>query len=70
MSDGLRRNAWGIPCGPPVRNEPPSLLLVGDDPVVARVIHEAPAGADDGPFIVEWVRHLSGGGEPASLLET
>jgi diguanylate cyclase (GGDEF)-like protein/PAS domain S-box-containing protein len=44
-----------------------AILLVGDDPAVARVIQEALDGASDGPFIIERVRHLSNGLE---LLKT
>ena len=37
------------------------VLLIEDDPAIARVIQEALAGARGGPFIVEWVRQLSDG---------
>jgi len=43
-----------------------SVLLIEDDPAVARVIQEALADASDGPFIVEWVRRLSDGLEQLS----
>ncbi len=38
-----------------------NVLLIEDDPAVARVVQAALAGASEGPFIVEWVRRLSNG---------
>jgi PAS domain-containing protein len=38
-----------------------NVLLIEDDPAVARVILEALAGASDSAFIIEWVRQLSDG---------
>jgi diguanylate cyclase (GGDEF)-like protein/PAS domain S-box-containing protein len=38
-----------------------NILLIDDDPVVARAIQEALVGASDGPFIIQWVRQLSEG---------
>ena len=43
-----------------------NVLLIEDDPAVARVIQAALADASDGPFIVEWVRRLSNGLERLS----
>jgi diguanylate cyclase (GGDEF)-like protein/PAS domain S-box-containing protein len=43
-----------------------NVLLIEDDPAVARVCQEGLADASDGPFIVEWVRRLSDGLERLS----
>jgi len=43
-----------------------NVLLIEDDPAVARVIQQALADASDGPFVVEWVRQLSDGLERLS----
>jgi diguanylate cyclase (GGDEF)-like protein/PAS domain S-box-containing protein len=37
------------------------VLLIEDDPAIPPVIHDALAGADDSPFVVEWVRQLADG---------
>jgi diguanylate cyclase (GGDEF)-like protein/PAS domain S-box-containing protein len=43
-----------------------NVLLIEDDPAVARACQEALADASDGPFIVEWARRLSDGLERLS----
>jgi diguanylate cyclase (GGDEF)-like protein/PAS domain S-box-containing protein len=52
------------------------VLLIENDPAVARVVENALADASDSPFVVEWVRRLSdglarvsGGGIAAVLLD-
>ena len=43
-----------------------SVLLIEDDPAIARVVQNALADASDSPFVAEWVRRLSDGLEKVS----